>query len=330
MAPYLLLLAGQISQASSVIMIKASHLHPALLASGRMALAAILVFPFWLIEKSRATRALGDNLQAEAPVGMLARDGTTDNAVIGVWQKLRSVLLTYVLPGLFLGLHFITWNIGARLTDAAHATLIVNLVPLVMPVLVFFMLKEKPKRNHVIGTAVALIGLGILAAADLRFDGGGIEGDIVCFVSMLFLSVYLAFGRRNKHTGLWSYVFPLYIVGALSSFAFSLVMVDPFSQDWSLPELLPLVLLAVFPTMFGHTVSNWAMRRFHPQLVSIVTVTQFVWAAIIAWLFFGEIPPLLFYPASLVVLAGCAIAIVPGLPKRKSRDIKPEVAELRD
>jgi drug/metabolite transporter (DMT)-like permease len=147
---------------------------------------------------------------------------------------------------------------------------------------------------------------------------------------MFFLAVYLALARRNKSTGLWSYVFPLYVAGAISSFLISLVFVNPLTEDWSLSELLPLALLAIIPTMIGHSVSNWAMRRFHPQLVSIVMVTQFVWAAILAWLFFGEIPPLLFYPASAVVMTGCAIAIVPGLPKRKSRDIKPGVAELRD
>ena len=320
MLAFLLLLVGQISQSSSVIFIKASHMDPAVLSASRLFLAALLVFPLWVVERRKSLRLGSTHIAAEVSSISKPTKGRT----------VARRFVAYILPGLLLSLHFISWNAGARMTIASQATLVVNLVPLVMPVIIFILLREKPKKYHVIGSIVAIVGLFVLGASDLRFDSTAIAGDLVCLLSMLFLAFYLALSRLNKTTGLWSYVFPLYVVGAISSFLLSFLSTNPFMQDWSPKEILPVIMLALVPTLVGHSVSNWAMRYFHPQLVSIVNVTQFVWAAVMAFLLFGEQPGPLFYLAATIVLGGCAIAIVPGLPKRKSRDIKPEAAETGD
>ncbi|HTX73702.1 MAG TPA: DMT family transporter, partial [Rectinemataceae bacterium] len=182
----LLLLANTVG-GSSAILIKASTIHPVLQASYRLLFAAILLTPLFLRELRRSGRSLN-------------------------FQMVKSSLL----PGLVLGLHFITWIFGARMTLAGNATVIVTMVPVAMPFLVFFMTRELPRRAELAGTLVAMTGVGILAAIDVRFEPGHFLGDLTCFLSMLFYSVYLALARRYApQQGIWLYLVPLYFAGGL-------------------------------------------------------------------------------------------------------------------
>ncbi len=105
---------GVLMAASSVLLIKASTLAPAVLASARLLVAGVILIPFWWRER-----------RLSPPTG--------------AWASLRPS----ILPGVFLGLHFISWNAGARATLAGNASLVVNMVPLVMPFLAWGFLKER-------------------------------------------------------------------------------------------------------------------------------------------------------------------------------------------
>ena len=117
------LLAANIVGGSSAIMIKASTIHPVLQASYRVLFAGIILAPLFFRELRRSGRRLSLRLIAPS-----------------------------VLPGIVLGLHFITWIFGARMTLAGNATVIVTMVPVAMPFFVFFMIRELPRRAEIVGT----------------------------------------------------------------------------------------------------------------------------------------------------------------------------------
>ena len=77
--------------------------------------------------------------------------------------------------------------------------------------------------------------------------------------------------------------------------------------------------LAVVPTICGHSLLNAAMRRIRGQIVSLCNVSQFVFATIMGYLLFGEVPRTLFYVASAIVVAGVVIVVLGAPPE-------PEVA----
>ena len=80
-----------------------------------------------------------------------------------------------------LRLHFITWIAGARMTPAANSTLIVNIVPVVMPLLLWLFAREKLTPRETWATGIATVGLAVLFAADFRISREHFRGDTICF-----------------------------------------------------------------------------------------------------------------------------------------------------
>jgi drug/metabolite transporter (DMT)-like permease len=276
-----LLLVANIVGGSSAIMIKASTIHPVLQASYRVLFAGIILAPLFFRELRRSGRRLSLRLIAPS-----------------------------VLPGIVLGLHFITWTFGARMTLAGNATVIVTMVPVAMPFFVFIMMRELPRRAEIIGTIVAIGGIAILASFDYRFALDHFIGDLMCFVSMLFYAYYLALARRfAPKEGLWLYIVPLYLTGGLFSFICALPFASPVHGITNTDVLMTMGLV-LGPTIVGHSLMNRAMTKLPPQMVSLFNLTQFIVAGILAYFLFREIPRPEFAFASIFIVAGVAIPVV--------------------
>lgn len=267
---------------SSAILIKASTINPVLQASYRLLFSAVLLAPVFFRELRRSGRKLSFALVAPS-----------------------------LLPGVILGLHFIAWIMGARMTLAGNATVIVTMVPVAMPFLVFFMSRELPRKAEVWGTIVAMIGVAILASFDFHFAPEHFLGDLVCFVAMLFYSVYLALARSRapRDGGLWLYIVPLYLTGGIFDFLCALPFANPV-RGITRTDLIMTLGLAIGPTIVGHSLMNRAMTRLQPQIVSLSNLTQFIVAGILAFLLFGELPRPEFAVASVLIVAGIALPIV--------------------
>ena len=279
-----ILVFGVFVASTSVIMIKASAIHPILQASYRLLASVVFLLPFLL----RELRSRGERLTFR-------------------------LTLPALVPGVLLGLHFIAWIYGARMTLAGNSTVIVNMSPVVMPFVALALLGMKPSRRELAGTAIATLGVAILAAADYRGDSTRLAGDACCFAAMLLYTVYIALARKNNTGGrLWTYLVPLYFYGGVFCLAVALALgVDPVANITATDILMTLG-LAVGPTIMGHSIMNWAMLRFPPQVVSIMNLGQFIFAGILAFAFFGELPGAVFYATSVLIVAGAIVAILPG------------------
>jgi drug/metabolite transporter (DMT)-like permease len=211
------------------------------------------------------------------------------------------------------------------MTPAAHGSLIINLVPVVSPFLLYLVIKELVTIREIIGTAITLAGAGLLSFQDLSVNAEWFAGDWVCFVSMLLVSLYMVLGRLNRRQlSTILYLVPLYAVAGLFCFGAALFVVNPI-KVYSWNDILFTVGLALVPTVIGHSLYNYSLRHFRGQLVSLVTVTQFVPSAVLAYYLLGESVSWRFYPATAVVLIGTALV----LARNGKRDSIPqEGAEL--
>jgi len=278
----LLLAVGLLACASSVIFIKASQLEPVLLCALRLWVAVLALLPWYLRDLEREPRRPSHR-----------------ELLAGAW-----------LPGVVLGAHFIAWVIGARLTPAINASLIVNLVPLVTPVWLFMLLREGISRFEVAGTVVALIGLFLLQAGRFELGADSWVGDGICLIAMVLFALYLVLGRRQRVTSsLWLYVVPLYACAALACSAVSLMLESPARAPWSVREASLALALGVVPTVVGHSILNRSMQHMSAQLVGVANLSQPGFAALLAYLFLNETPPLETYLAGAVVLAGVLLAL---------------------
>jgi drug/metabolite transporter (DMT)-like permease len=184
-----LLTLGIFCAASSVVMTKASQLQPEHLSAARLFVAVLILSPLYLRDKKRFP------------------EFTTAHAF-----KISA------LPAILLAIHFITWTLGARWTTAANSTLIVNLIPIAMPILGYFILKETINLKELLGTALALVGVCILALTDYRLNAQLLEGDLVCLISMLLVAWYLILARKNRNVpSIWLYIVPLYLTASIDT-----------------------------------------------------------------------------------------------------------------
>ena len=276
----LILILGVWACSTAVLFIKESEVHPVLLAGVRQLIAAAILLPVFLREyrRHRAT------------------------------YSLRQMTAT-ILPGIILGIHFISWIIGARLAETANASLIVNLVPVSMPFFLYAMFREHPTRGEWVGTVLAMAGMFLLAGADFSLDPKYFRGDVICFVSMLFFCFYLALGRRNRHVpSLWLYVVPLYAVGGLFCVLASLPFHNPI-HAYPTREVWLVLGLGIVPTVIGHSILNASMQRLPGQLVSVINMGQFIFAGTMAFFLWQEVPPAMFYAASALVVTGSIVAV---------------------
>ncbi|HEB29365.1 MAG TPA: DMT family transporter, partial [Spirochaetes bacterium] len=214
-----------------------------------------------------------------------------------------------IVPGITLSLHLITWVIGARMTLAAHSTLIVNMVPVIMPVFLFVFSREIINRREIAGTALAISGVIILGWTDFRFSREMLNGDFICFLSMILFAIYLALARKNKdHRGMFLYIVPLYFIAGLFSMAIALFFVNPV-KSYTLENILYILGLGIIPTVIGHSILNYSMKHFRGQLVSIINLSQFIFAGIMGYFLLGEVLRLNFYVSGFLVAGGAFIVI---------------------
>jgi len=276
----ILLFTSVFAVSTAVIMIKASTVHPVLLAALRLFVATAALTPIFIRDYRR-------------------------HRTVYTWAHVRAS----ALPGAVLAVHFITWIIGARMTPTANASFIIGLVPLAMPFFLVALVREHLTRSEVLATVIALGAVGVLTIADLNLSAQYFWGDAICFVSMLFYAFYMALGRKNRDfPSVWLYLVPLYLIAGLFCMAIAVFFVNPL-QPYSAKDIWLILGLGIVPTVIGHSLINVAMKHFRGQRVSIVNMGQFVFAGIQAYFIFGEIPGRAFYIASSLLIISAIIAL---------------------
>jgi len=279
-----LLLLGVWACATAIIFIRQSRTPPMLLTGLRLLGAAIVLSPLCVRDFRRHRGKLG-------------------------WGDLRMTLIA----GAAMGLHFASWIMGARRANPTNASLIVNMVPAVMPLFLLVMVRERVTRSELKGTLLALAGVCILGAWDFHISAEYFTGDAICFGSMLIFCVYLTLGRRNRHFAtIWLYVTPLYFFGGclfLAAGMFIELGAWGITVDWTLREILLIAALTIIPTVMGHSILNYSVKHMRGQLVGIINLFQFAFVGVMAWCVGEKTPAWTIVPAAALVLSGAIIAV---------------------
>lgn len=276
-----ILVLGILSCSVSSVMIRVSALPPVWLTAARLAVAAAMLLPLWFM----AARAY-------------------PRSVIPAARRA-------ILPGLMLAIHFVTWMTGVRMVPLAHSSLIVNLVPVVMPLFMYTLIRERVRGAEWGGIGLATAGLVWLAWTDFHDSFVPLQGDAVCLISMLFMTIYLALGRLNRGIeSPWLYIVPLYTVASLACLPWMPMETRSMTGSIHWGREAALVLgLGLIPTVLGHSSLLLAVRWISAQAVSLANLSQFVLAALWGYVFFHEIPRAAFYPSSALMTAGAIVAL---------------------
>jgi len=290
--PYLAVLLGVVAVSFAGILTRLATAPPLAIAFYRISFTALLLLPLALRRTNRA--------------------------------ELRTVsgqdLALALLSGASLALHFTVWNTSLHYTSVASATVLVTMQPLFVVGLGLVLFKERLGAQGVAGAVLTVAGSMVIGAGDFRIGGPALWGDLLAFSGAFFLAMYVLIGRSLRmRLSLISYVTLVYGSASLVLLIFMAIARTPLFPYPSLDWLLFLA-LAVIPTIFGHTVFNWALRYVKAAVVSVSILGEPVGATILAMLILGEKPGLPQLLGGLVIITGLFLFITAtGRPERTDR-----------
>lgn len=195
-----------------------------------------------------------------------------------------------LISGIFLAFHFATWLESIKYTSITSSTVLVNTHPIFIFIGSLFILKEKVSKKAIMSIAVALIGSTIISLGDSSLGSNIFYGDFLAVLGGFCIAAYMMIGRVvRQRLSVNSYTFIVYSSSTLTLLILSLITNTPLypypKSDW-----LIFLALAVFCTILGHSIFNWALEYLNPAFVSTAILGEPVFATIWAMLLFKEIP----------------------------------------
>jgi len=197
------------------------------------------------------------------------------------------------LAGGFLAGHFGVWITALTYTSVSSATVLVTIQPLFLTILAHFILKERVDRWGYLAVVLALTGAAMISWGDLRLSEDHLVGDLLALLGALLAAFYLLIGRTLVgRLGTINYTMPLYAVSAVALTAI-VFLFGGTGLPGQTKDYLWFVLLAVVPTLLGHSLFNYSLKHFKAHLVGIVILGEPILASLWALLLFAESPTLM-------------------------------------
>ena len=185
--------------------------------------------------------------------------------------------------------------------NVANANAILQLIPLIVLLGSFIFLRQSPKTYEWIAVLVGCFGAVIIirpGASDFNFFTIHALGAVFCLSARDLLTV-----RLNKNI-------PSNIVAFYSALMLTMVSFL-LSEDTDLFGKVDNSLFIVYTAIFvsiGYIASVSAMRYGEVTFVSPFRYTALLWASVMGFIFFGEIPKFsTLFGGSLIILAGIFI-----------------------
>jgi S-adenosylmethionine uptake transporter len=212
---------------------------------------------------------------------------------------LRCVLLLVSLTGYF---HALT------LLPLLQAVAISYTAPLFLALLAMLLLGERPTRWIWLALALGLGGVGVSLAPALwvganAASAGRVEGLLSAAVaSLAFAGVMVLARRQAQQDSLWT----ILLLQNLLPLA---VLAIPAAWRWrAVPasDFAPIVLIGALATV-GLLALTWAFKHMEASRVAPLEYTSFVWAGLLGYTLFGEVPTATTALSAALVIAGCLL-----------------------
>lgn len=199
------------------------------------------------------------------------------------------------------------WHLAIAQTTILEATLLSSTVPIIVSIASVFLFGERLKPLFVLGLAIALAGVTVLA---FQKTGAAVAppnrlaGGVFAMLAAAFFAVYLlliATVRQHSSTG--TIMFYTTLISAVALLPFALAM-SPTLVSGSLNGWLTLLGLAVISHAGGQGLMTFALAHLPTSFSSMMGLMQTAVAAIVAWALFSEPLTLMMLASGAAILAG--------------------------
>jgi len=273
--PHVVVLLGVLSVSSASILFKFASAAPLTVAFYRLALSVVIL-----------------------AVPLVRRRVT--------WGKGRDLWLN-ILSGLFLALHFATWFFSLQLTSVASSTALVSTHPLIVLLVGYVAWGERPRGLAVVGVGMSVLGAVLVGWGDFRMDTRALQGDLLAFAGAITVSGYFLIGRHvRQRVDALAYSVTAYSSASLALLVMAVLWGSPLTGfdpgNWGI-----FAALAIFPTIFGHTLFNWALKHLPASVISVNILGEPVGATLLAWAIWRALPGPTALVGGVCILSGIGL-----------------------
>ena len=293
--PYLVLLGGVLIASTAAIMItlvRQAGVDPITIATGRIAIAAVILTPIALVSARDDLRRL-----SRRDIGLA------------------------LLSGAFLAVHFAAWISSLAFTSVASSTALVTTNPIFVALVSFVLWRERISRRAALGIALTLLGSALIALSDQSGGSGSnpLLGDLLALIGAIAVTGYFLIGRElRRRLHILPYIWLVYSAAAVVLLVWMLLAGGSLR---GLPSTVYLLLLALAlgPQLLGHTAFNWSIKYLSATFVTVAILGEPISSTILALMLLPEqgLQPLQ-VAGGAVLLAGIAVATL------AERHIQPE------
>jgi len=217
----------------------------------------------------------------------------------------RNLHWHYVLAGIFLAVHFISWIASLQMTTIANSIFLVSTHPLFAVILSILIMREYPTAKTVSAFPLALVGMYLIVSQDMGSMETYVLGDLLAVLSAASFAAYLLIARLHRgQVDFIGYLVVVYGTAAIVCAIFNLLTGNRFT-GYPGTAWLMMALLALGPHLVGHSILNWCSRQIAVFKVNLALLLEPVVATTGGVIFFQEYPQPVFYYG-----AGCILAAI--------------------
>ena len=228
----------------------------------------------------------------------------------------RRELALLLLAGVSVAAHFFAWIAAVQWTTVANATVFFAFNPVITAVAAFFIFKERAGLRLVLSIALGITGILVIGCGDFSFNREYLRGDLTALLCALLFTVYFLLGKKLRLLlPTATYVTAVYGTAAVISFACMAFLELPFvaytPRTW-----LCFALLALVPTVLGHTSFNNALRYIDAGKLSAATLSEPLLAGLVAFYAWDEAVTLQTAAGYILISFSVLVLVSYGLKKK--------------
>ena len=225
--------------------------------------------------------------------------------------------------GLWFGIHLMAGFEALKHTSVLVSSVLGGTLPIWVAILEVSILRTRLGRVIWIGLAITLTGgiiITLAGSGDTSLGDNPLLGSGLALTAALAGAIYAIVGRRSRSKMSYlPYLWLAFTFGGLTSL--SLVIVGGQSiVGYDIAAYVAIILLTILPQLIGHGIYNYALRQLPATFVSVVGQLGIVISAVLAYLFFREIPNILEIPGSIAIIVGITLVNLnkPSSPKEET------------
>ncbi len=240
-----------------------------------------------------------------------------------LWALITFLFLTYgketinkikiagtpgLVGGIFLSGSFVAYMYSMTETTVANVVFIISTQTIFLPILAYFILKEKISPRGLTAIILAMIGVTLMIGDSI--GTGSLYGNIAALAIPINFSILILIIRKYPKVDM----IPAIFYAGIFSCIYGLLLLESISI--SAKDIWLSFLLGVPQLAFGFIFITIGSRKTPAVMVGLLMLMETIFAPIWVWLFFSEIPPASVLIGGLIIISAVVM---------KSLDFKKKV-----